>query len=74
MNPADIESLVRVWQSMGLVAFGESEGRRFWKDLCVVDQLTGPTLPCEWLRVARRTVAHIHDRSEGVVGRMNYEG
>ena len=25
-----------------------------WKDLCVVDQLRGPTLPCEWIEFDRQ--------------------
>jgi len=33
MNPADVELLVREWESMGLDVIGESDGRKFWKDL-----------------------------------------
>ena len=49
MGPEDIESIVSFWKDQGLVLFEEKNGQQYWKDLCVVDMVGGPTLPCEWL-------------------------
>ena len=54
MNPHDIQSLVDKWQSLGFQPIAERDGLRFWRDLCVVEYLYGgPTMPCDWIMVAR---------------------
>lgn len=53
MNPADIESLVEEWMSLGFQPTAEVDGQRIWQDCCVVESmLGGPTLPCEWLALS----------------------
>lgn len=53
MNPADIESLVDEWTSLGFQPTAELDGQRMWKDCCVVESMFGgPTLPCDWLELA----------------------
>ena len=53
MNPADIESLVEKWMSLGFQPTAEVDGQRIWQDCCVVESmLGGPTLPCEWLELS----------------------
>ena len=53
MNPADIESLVEEWMSLGFQPTAEVDGQRIWQDCCVVESmLGGPTLPCEWLELS----------------------
>ena len=53
MNPADIESLVDEWTSLGFQPTAELDGQRIWQDCCVVESmLGGPTLPCEWLELS----------------------
>ena len=53
MNPADIESLVEEWTSLGFQPTAELDGQRIWQDCCVVESmLGGPTLPCEWLALS----------------------
>lgn len=50
MNPADIESLVEEWTSLGFQPTDEIDGQRVWQDCCIVESmLGGPTLPCEWI-------------------------
>lgn len=54
MNPADIESLVEEWASLGFQPTAEVEGQRVWQDCCVLESiLGGPTLPCDWLEVSK---------------------
>lgn len=54
MNPADIESLVEEWASLGFQPTAEIEGHRVWQDCCVLESiLGGPTLPCDWLEVSK---------------------
>jgi len=53
MNPADIESLVEEWTSLGFQPTAELDGQRIWQDCCVVESmLGGPTLPCDWLELS----------------------
>lgn len=53
MNPADIESLVDEWTSLGFQPTAEVDGQRIWQDCCVVESmLGGPTLPCDWLELS----------------------
>ena len=49
MNPTDIQALVEFWIKKGLTPFEERNGKKCWKDMCVVDFFGGPTLPCDWL-------------------------
>jgi hypothetical protein len=55
MSPADIEIIVNFWQDQGLVLTEIKDGKKVWKDLCVVDMASGPTLPCDWLEYDRET-------------------
>lgn len=50
MSPDDIEYIVKFWEKQGLTPFENKNGKKQWKDLCVVDAICGPTLPCEWLK------------------------
>lgn len=53
MNPADIESLVEEWTSLGFQPTAELDGQRIWQDCCVVESmLGGTTLPCDWLEIS----------------------
>lgn len=53
MNPADIESLIEEWASLGFQPTAEIEGQRVWQDCCVVESMLGGlTLPCDWLELS----------------------
>ena len=52
VNSAEVKSLVLFWQQKGLVPYYETNGKRKWKDMCVIESSQAePTLPCEWLEV-----------------------
>ncbi len=52
MSPLDIEHLIEEWAALGFQATEERNGRRAWKDCCVVESLLGgATLPCDWLAI-----------------------
>ena len=52
MNPMDIGRLVDEWAEMGFEPYQDIDGKRIWKDCCVVESMFGgPTLPCEWLEM-----------------------
>jgi len=53
MSPADIETIVDFWQTLGLTPTELRDGKQVWQDLCVVDMASGPTLPCDWLEYDR---------------------
>ncbi len=53
MGPPDIEQIVKFWEDQGLVLHEEIDGKKHWKDLCVVDMMDGPTLPCDWIEFDR---------------------
>jgi len=71
MNPMDIEYLVKQWEKFGLVGIIEENGNKQWKDLCVVDFLTGCTLPCKWLIHKGDFVYHEKDESQIKINRDN---
>jgi hypothetical protein len=54
MGALDMEYLVEHWEAMGLEGVAESEGRKYWKDMCVF-QMGGATLPCDWIDFDRET-------------------
>jgi ADP-ribosylglycohydrolase len=47
MNPMDIEDIAKDWESKGFQATAIKNGRKVWKDFCVVES----DIPCEWLEV-----------------------
>ena len=53
MNPMDMESLVERWGKLGFECIGHRVGNPYWKDVCVVE--FGPTMPCDWIAVDRKT-------------------
>jgi hypothetical protein len=55
MSSGDIEDIVKFWEKQGLVPTGTKDGILYWKDLCVVDFLGGPTLKCDWLEFNLQT-------------------
>lgn len=48
-DPEFVDLDVCKWEDLGLVPMEDGQ----WKDLCVVDQFRGPTLPCEWIEFDR---------------------
>ena len=50
MTQRDVEDIVKFWEKQGLDLYYCFNGPNQWKDLCVVDALGGPTLPCDWIK------------------------
>jgi hypothetical protein len=56
MNDFDIEIIVEFWKKLGLKIHEFKDGNPSkWIDVCVVDELWGPTLDCDWLVMDRKT-------------------
>jgi hypothetical protein len=51
MSPADVEQEIDILTKLGLNPFKKILGNKYWDDLCVVDFIEGPTLPCSWLTI-----------------------
>ncbi len=52
VNHAEMEALVLFWQQKGLVPYDETDGKKKWKDMCVIESSHAePTFPCDWLEV-----------------------
>jgi len=47
MNPVEAQDICREYEAFGLQ--GRSADGTTWIDFCVVDELTGPTLKCDWI-------------------------
>ena len=69
MDPGDVRDLVDHWAGLGFDVVGVRDGRRFWKDVCVVEGMFGrPTLPCDWIVVvAEQRIAYLKGRDPGAV-------
>ncbi len=50
MSPNDIQIIVDFWEKQGLIPIENRNGKTYWKDLCVIDQFSGATMPCEWVK------------------------
>lgn len=58
MNPADNEAIIKFWEDKGLVPVEMKNGKKHWKDLCLVQcPELEPTLPCDWIEVFYEDVA-----------------
>lgn len=53
MTPDDVEDAVKSLQSQDLI-YQDHEGRAV--DLIVIDQLRGPTIPCDWIEFGHITL------------------
>jgi len=49
MGSYGIELIGNFWKDQGLILTEVKDGKEVWKDICVVDMVSGPTLPCDWL-------------------------
>lgn len=70
MDPDSMEFLVKEWVKLGLTDCIDVDGKEHWADMCVVDSLGGPTLPCSWLKFDYYvgSASHVLDSSTVVVG------
>ncbi len=56
MNSSDVQHLVEFWQDKGLIPFEIIDGKKVWKDMCIVEAFFGgPTLPCDWIEYDRES-------------------
>ncbi|MBU1037163.1 hypothetical protein KKF32_03965 [Patescibacteria group bacterium] len=53
MGMEDIEYLLKFWEEQGLKPKIMIDNQEYWNDVCVVDSITGPTLPCNWLEFVK---------------------
>ena len=49
MNQYDLEDILDYWERQGFKLLTIIEGKKHWKDLCVVNSGYGPSYPCEWI-------------------------
>ncbi len=50
MGPSDIHAIAEDMESLGLIGVTDKSGEQFWTDYCVIDELMGPTLRCDWIK------------------------
>ena len=53
MSPDGARFICQFYEAIGLRGLSEDEST--WIDFCVVDQLMGPTRPCDWLVYDRKS-------------------
>jgi len=51
MNQIDLLEILHTLERGGMKGTCWRNGREHWLDFCVVDSCSGPTLPCEWIKV-----------------------
>jgi len=49
MSPMDMKLLVDEWEKLGLKVTDNENDDVKWRDICVVDTLSGTTLKCDWI-------------------------
>jgi hypothetical protein len=65
----DMRWLVTEWEKKGFQATEIRDGRKVWKDLCVIDTSSGaPSLPCDWIIIDRaKHMAYLKGEEPGIV-------
>lgn len=52
MSPQSMKYIVDEWTAKGFQPFEEREGKKYWKDFCVVEGMFGgTTLECDWIEL-----------------------
>jgi hypothetical protein len=51
MNRVDLLEIVHTLERGGMKGIYWKDCREHWLDFCVVDSCSGPTLPCDWIKV-----------------------
>ena len=72
MTSMEMDSLVSFWQHKGLVPYIEKNGKRIWKDMCVIESSCAePTYPCSWIEVDQENnCVYLKKRPKGkMIGR-----
>lgn len=55
MSPHDIHKIAQKMESLGLTGIVDLDGEQHWCDFCVVDELMGPSLKCDWIQYETKT-------------------
>jgi hypothetical protein len=72
MNPLDIDTYIEFWKNLGLTPTEERDGKKCWKDMCVVNHMGFPSIPCDWLVSAGPRIVYLKGKPPGeVIGRLN---
>ncbi len=72
MSSDEVGTLLSFWQEKGLVPYVERNGKRKWKDMCVIESFGAePTYPCDWLEVDKdNNCVFLKKRPKGkIIGR-----
>jgi len=49
MNEYDLADILDEWEQRGFEPLTLVDGKKHWKDVCVVNSWHGPSYPCEWI-------------------------
>jgi hypothetical protein len=61
MSQMAVSWIINDLERGGLKGIHVREGKEYWLDFCVVDSCSGPTLPCDWIKVElKKGEAHWH--------------
>ena len=76
MGMEEIEDEIKFWKKQGLKLTKIKNNKKYWNDLCVVDSIDGPTLPCDWLvfvkpKSKQRPYVYLKGRPKGNVVKIN---
>jgi len=72
IDSVEMETKVLFWQQKGLVPYVEQNGKKKWKDMCVIESYSaGPTFQCDWIEVDEENNCVFHrKRPKGrIIGR-----
>ena len=59
MNEINLRDMLDEWEERGFEILTMIDGKKHWKDVCVVNSGYGPSYPCEWIEYDSRTNAVI---------------
>lgn len=72
MDPTYMKPIIENLERRGLKGIVLKDGIEQWQDFCVIDELAELDIPCSWLKLGDRFVAHVEDPSEKIVFRNDF--
>ncbi len=64
MDHYSLKDALDGWEERGLKLIQMIDGRKHWKDLCVVNSGFGPSYPCSWI---------VYDKTQNIIWKAGSE-
>ena len=68
MNAYDLGTMLNEWEEKDFELDTIIDGKKYWKDVCVVNSGYGPSYPCEWIEYdAEKNIVWLKGQKPGEI-------